>query len=312
MTDADGPDRRQFLKGVAAGIGAAAVVGGVEGAETTSEMPTITIRGHKVSRLVCGSNPVLGYSHVSQLMSRLMTDYFTHENIVRMISRCLEVGVTTWQTSYDAKIDGALDALRASGKDVQWIFLANRPHTDPDGKALKEIVARNKPIAVVHHGGVSDSLWRQGQIEKAHDFAKRVQDLGVAAGLSAHNPDVIAYAEEKGWNLDLYMTCFYRVTRTHEELLKTLGQNPLGEVYLPGDPAAMCKVVRQVKRPCLGFKILAAGRRCDRTSDVESAFRFALQNIKRTDGVIVGMFPRFADQVGENAGLVRQFAGLSV
>jgi len=309
MADAGGPDRRQFLKGVAAGLGAAAVASGADGAAAESGMSTISIRGHKVSRLVCGSNPVLGYSHVSGLMNRLMTDYFSHENIVKMVSRCVEVGVTTWQTSYHAKVDRALDALRESGKAVQWVFLANRPHIDADGQALREIVRRHKPIAVVHHGGVSDGLWRQGQIEKAHDFAKRVQDLGVAAGLSAHNPDVIQHAEEKGWNLDLYMTCFYRVTRTPEELVKALGQNPLGEVYLPGDPAKMCEVVRQVKRPCLGFKILAAGRRCDRAKDVEGAFRFAFENIKRTDGVIVGMFPRFSDQVGENATLVRRFGG---
>jgi len=82
---------------------------------------------------------------------------------------------------------------------------------------------------------------------------------------------------------------------------------PYGGIYLPGDPARMCEVVRAVKRPCLGFKILAAGRRCDRPKQVEDAFRFAFQKIKPTDGVIVGMFPRFRDQPAENAAHTRRF-----
>ncbi len=306
-----GPGRRDFLKGAAAGIGAAAIAaqgGPAVGAPATDTLPAIQLGPHKVSRLILGSNPILGYSHVSGLMSRLMTSYFTAKNIQKLLHRCLDVGINTWQASASPKIDDALATLRNGGRDVQWIFLASHPDFD-DPKALKEIIRRNKPIAIVHHGGVSDTLWRAGQIEKAHDFAKRVQDLGILAGLSAHNPDVIRNAEDKGWDLDLYMTCFYRVTRNHAEASKRLGSEiPLGEVYLPGDPARMCEAVREVKRPCLGFKILAAGRRCDRPKDAEAAFKFAFQNIKPTDAVIVGMFPRFGDQPGQNAAYTRRYA----
>ena len=39
---------------------------------------------------------------------------------------------------------------------------------------------------------------------------------------------------------------------------------------------------------------------------VERAFRFALAGIKPTDAVIVGMYPRFKDEVRENTELVRR------
>ena len=307
-----GPDRRDFLKesvvGMAmVGLGAAGRRGE---AAPKAEMPTISLGPHRVSRLILGSNPILGYSHVSRLMSRLMTDYFTLPRIEKLVKRCLEVGINTWQTSASEKVDKTLAAVRGAGHEVNWIFLASHPHID-DPKALRETIKRNRPIAIVHHGGVSDSLWREGKIEKAHDFAKRVKDLGVLAGLSSHNPDVIKHAEDSGWDLDLYMTCFYRVTRTAEEIREELGEVPLGELYLPSDPRRMCEVVRQMRRPCLGFKILAAGRLCDRPQSVERAFRFAFSNIKRTDGVIVGMFPRFEDQPALDAALTRRFAGLS-
>jgi len=301
-------DRREFLKqvGLGAGVVAMGAVGRAAGAGP-KPMPTIRLGRHTVSRLVVGSNPILGYSHAGALMSRVMTDYFTHERIVALIRRCLDVGINTWQTSASDKVDKALAAVRTGGRDIQWILLASRAHFAL--KPLKEIIKRNQPIAIVHHGGVSDSLWRAGKIEQAHDFVKRVQDLGVLGGLSAHNPAVIRHAEDKGWNADLYMTCFYRVTRNGNELRAEMGMKevPLGEHYMPGDPARMCEVVRHVKRPCLGFKILAAGRRCNRPRDVEGAFKFALTHIKRTDGVIVGMFPRFRDQAAENAAHTRRF-----
>ncbi|MGD0923356.1 MAG: hypothetical protein ABSA70_16570, partial [Terriglobia bacterium] len=73
-------------------------------------------------------------------------------------------------------------------------------------------------------------------------------------------------------------------------------------------PERMCQMVRQVKKTCLGFKILAAGRKCDSSEQVREAFKFAFKNIKPTDATIVGMFPRFSDQITENARLVRELA----
>ena len=73
----------------------------------------------------------------------------------------------------------------------------------------------------------------------------------------------------------------------------------------------MTRVVRQVKQPCLGFKILGAGRLCANQETVRNAFRFAFENIKPTDGVIVGMYPRFFDEVTANAQFTREFGKLA-
>ena len=74
------------------------------------------------------------------------------------------------------------------------------------------------------------------------------------------------------------------------------------------DPEVMTEVVRQVDKPCLGFKILAAGRKCGRPESVREAFRFAFEHIKPTDGVIVGMYPRFEDEISANVRSTLEFA----
>jgi hypothetical protein len=305
-------NRREFLRQTVAGVGLAAAGTAAFSQESTakSEMPLIQLGSHQVSRLIAGSNPMLGYSHSSALLSRLMMDYYTLENIGKVLERCLALGINTWQTSAHEKVDKTLADLRGRGHDIQWIFLANNPHLE-DANALKEVIQRNKPIAVVHHGQVSDRLWREGQIEKAHDFIKRVQDMGVMAGLSSHNPAVIRHVEDQGWKLDFYMTSFYRVSRSRDEAKAELNEAPMGEVFLASDPPRMCEAIRQVKRPCLVFKILAAGRNCERPEQVAGAFEYAFRNIKRSDAVIVGMFPRYQDQALEDANLAARFSGLS-
>jgi hypothetical protein len=58
----------------------------------------------------------------------------------------------------------------------------------------------------------------------------------------------------------------------------------------------------------LGFKILAAGRLCNNRASMDAAFQFAFANIKKSDGVIVGMFPILTDEIAEDAALARKYA----
>jgi hypothetical protein len=66
----------------------------------------------------------------------------------------------------------------------------------------------------------------------------------------------------------------------------------------------MYAVMRQARKPCFAFKILAAGRIA--ANGVERAFRTAFESIKPTDGVFVGMFPRVRDEVREDAEVVHR------
>lgn len=82
---------------------------------------------------------------------------------------------------------------------------------------------------------------------------------------------------------------------------------PVGSYsFFRDDPKLMTQVIRQVKQPCLGFKILGAGRHCTSQDKVRAAFQFAFENIKPTDGVIVGMFPWYFDEIGANSQYARE------
>ncbi len=296
--------RREFLKaaGVAPALLLAAQCSREGSAATTAggKLPQIAFGKHHFSRLICGANPFNGGSHLSGFVDREMKSYYTPEQILKTLRRCEEVGITCWQAGtgnrelYRRHVD--------QGGTMQFLAIESNP---------KQIAALAEAgtIGIAHHGEVTDHLFKSGQIDKVADFLKRVKDAGLMAGVSTHIPAVVDTIESKGWELDYYMTCVYQRHRTKEELEKLLGQAPLpiGEVYLSQDPPRMYKAVQQTKRPCLAFKILAAGRLSDHRQSVEQAFQQAFQSIKPGDGVIVGMYDRYTDQPSDNASLTRRF-----
>jgi hypothetical protein len=132
-------------------------------------------------------------------------------------------------------------------------------------------------------------------------------------GVSTHIPGVVEHIVDAGWDVDFFMCCIYERHRTPQELEALLGHVPLPrkEVYLESDPARMFAAMRRTDKPCLAFKILAAGRLCDRPEWVEQAFEDTFRQIKPNDAVIVGMYPEYEDQVAINAEYVRRFSPLS-
>jgi hypothetical protein len=297
---------------VGAGTGAALLAGttvaprlaAAEGAAATATqdlLPTVQLGNHRVTRLIAGYNPIGGYSHSSDHLSRYMRDWFTAERTAEFLGQCERAGINTWQYDHTDKTVEAIRLARENGCGVQLVCL----HADRPSTPLSEVM-KHKPLAIVHHGGVTDGLFRAGKAEQVHDFVKRVHDAGALAGVSAHCPDHIKRIADEGWENDLFMTCFYHVTWPREEMQKKLSKVPVGEPYFESDPDEMTAVVRQVKQPCLGFKILAAGRRCGSPAAVEDAFKYAFARLKKSDAVIVGMFPIYSDEVSANAELARK------
>lgn len=290
--------RRRFLKeGAVLGLSA------VTPSPAAPRLPEISLGPHRVSRLIVGSNPMLGYSHLTGLVSRMMSEYFTVERIADFLGHCTRLGINTFQSSYDAKLEEALDKFRENGGQIQWICLANRELLT-ERNALQRVVQRHHPLGVVHHGWPCDRHFRAGTMDRVHDFCKMARDLGVLVGVSTHNPQILRYLHRQHWEeVDFYMASCHFVSRTREELQEKLGHVLVPdnrEVYLEEDPPAMFEAVRETDKPVLVYKILAAGRYCTGPEAVENRFRFAFQHIKPTDAVIVGMFPRFEDQARMN------------
>ncbi len=276
--------------------------------ETTQpEMPQISFGPHRLSRLIAGSNTINGGSHLSRFVNAQMKRYFTPQRVQSFFRHCQELGINAFQSS-KYNLD-AYTQYVAQGGEMHYLALWRDDPDDPN--ALKRLVSAGT-IGIAHHGEVTDVLWKEGQIDTVREDCRKIRDSGAMVGVSTHIPDVVDHIVSQDWDVDFYMCCVYERHRTREELKALLDHVPIPvkEVYLEDDPPRMFKVMRQTDKPCLAFKILAAGRLCDKPEWVEGAFESTFRQIKANDAVIVGMYPEYEDQVAINAELVRRFSHL--
>jgi hypothetical protein len=298
-------DRREFLKTMSSlslGLSLAHLGTGLADAADSASVPQIPFGKVRLSRLLCGSNPFNAGSHLSTFVNQEMRSYYTPEQILATLRRCEAAGINGWQISGLQNLE-LYRRLVDEGSRMHIISLGRNPEDLP-------ALARGGCLGVAHHGEVTDQLFKAGKLDEVRDFLQQVRDAGMLAGVSTHMPAVVDAVESKGWEPDFYMTCVYERNRSNEELKKLLGYVPLPprEVYLEEDPPRMYAAIRQAPRPCLAFKILAAGRLCDRPETVERAYRQTFQGIKPSDGVIVGIYDRYSDQGAEGAAWTRQYA----
>ena len=271
------------------------------------DMPTVDFFGKKVSRLVCGGNPMGGFSHVSAEMDWDMICYYTMPKIMKLLDDCWAQGINTFQSRGDRHQMRAYLEHRLAGGRMQWIA-----QTASEFLSIKSNIAellRYEPIALYNHGTHTDNCWYAGKMEEVHDLVKAMRDTGLPAGIGTHIPAVVEHIEEQGWETDFYMCCFYDLARGYKAAPAMEQDAYAKDRYPASDPARMAAVMRAVDKPCLAFKILAASRNCATPEATRSAFQVAFDTIKPTDMVVVGMFQKYSDQVTENAGYVRDILG---
>ena len=283
--------RRSFLQ-------AGAVLAAQQAAQPQSavQVPKMKFGGAEISRMVLGVNPFCGYAHYNNNFSVAMKEWYTEDKVCAIMHHCNRYGINAFNYAHLDRAPRDLARFQAEGGKMHLIIQVTA------GVEASMLVKTLKPLALQRQGEVVDKAYQSGQMNTVKEWCKQTRDLGVLVGVGTHKPEVIAQVEEEGWDVDFYAGCVYNRTRTSEEWKKALNGEIVemsGEIYLQSDPPRMYRVMRQTRKPCFAFKILAAGRIPDR--GVDQAFRTAFESIKPTDGIYVGMFPRVKDEVRENA-----------
>jgi len=271
------------------------------------DLPTIDFFGHRVSRLICGGNPLTGFSHFSGDMDREMLDYYTMPNIQALWAECERQGITAIQTRGDRHQMRAVHEHRLAGGRLHWIAqtaseFSSMPRNIAD-------IARYGAIAIYNHGTWTDNAWHEGDMDSVLENVKAIKGHGLPAGVGTHIPEVIDHIESEGWPVDFYMACAHNLARGYKAAPAEEQDAYALDEFTVDDPPRMAEVVRRTPKPCLFFKILAASRNCSTPATVRSAFQFAFDSIKPTDAVVVGMLQKHKNQVAENAGFVREILG---
>jgi hypothetical protein len=250
---------------------------------TPVELPRIDLLGRDLPKLIVGGNPLSGNSHMSAASSLAMHRFFSPQRTVEFLQVCVAHGIDCVQARADGHIIAVLRSYwEKNRRNLRWIA---QTVGGIDGTAASiRRAAEAGAIACYVHGGLAEKLadFRSRTIGRVPDWLALIKHLGMAAGIACHNPELLRIAEERDCGAQFYMQSI----------------NPIAYCAV-ADTDLIARTIRQCPKPVLAFKILGAGR-----VEPREAFSFALERIKPTDGLIVGM-SRFED-IEEDARLVTE------
>jgi hypothetical protein len=270
------------------------------------QVPKMKFGNVEISRMVLGVNPFYGFAHYNNTLGTVMKEWYTADRVCEVMHQCNRFGINAFNYVHLDRGPQDWARFQAEGGKMHLIIQVTA------GVDSAMLVKTLKPLALQRQGEVVDKAFQTGEMDTVKEWCKRARDLGVLVGVGTHKPEIIDLVESEGWDVDFYSGCVYNRTRTTDEWKKALNGEIMemtSDIYMQSDPARMYKAIRQTKKPCFAFKILAAGRIADR--GVTQAFRTAFESIKPTDGIYVGMFPRVKDEVRENAEIVHRILAAS-
>lgn len=282
-------DRRAFLRGSSlAAVGCAAGSVASEQAKAATEMPVVRIGKMTVSRFIGGGNPFSGFAHQPGNLSKEMLDWYTVDHLKQTLDQAADQGVNTCVARGDRHIQRMFrEYWLGGGRIKNWIAQTAPEYASIPRNINEATSAGAKGIYI--QGAHVDRLFAEGLLEEIRPWLDEIRKRDAAVGVGSHRPDVLRIVQDKGWPVDFYMQCFYNLSERDEE-------------YLAEDREKAVRTIRELEKPTIAFKILAAGR-----NDPEEAFPFAFSNIKSIDPVCVGVFPKHRPyEIAQDAELTRR------
>ncbi|MGI6705637.1 MAG: hypothetical protein ACOX6S_05065 [Clostridia bacterium] len=239
--------------------------------------PRTNVGGVSLSRMIIGTNWILGYSHTSPAADNLIKRrHATAESISGILEVFLESGVDTIMGPFTPNphlVDGMKMAEDRTGKKM---IIVDTPiiNVDDNANARKEaeqVIAASKKIGATlclpHHSSVEQLVNKNRQIiDRLPDYLAMIRDQGMIPGLSCHMPELVVYSDLNEYDVETYIQIY----------------NCMG-FLMQVEVEYIHKVIWNAKKPVMTIKPMAAGR-----VSPFVGLTFAWHTIRPCDMVTVG------------------------
>jgi len=242
-------------------------------------MDQVRIGALSVSRLIIGGNPFSGFSHQGTARDWEMKHYYTTERIKATLREAERLGINTHIGRADHHVMRFLLEYWDEGGTIGWIA-QTCPELGTAERGVQNAIVGGAKACFIH-GGWTDFLYAQGRLAEIPPALAMIRDAGLPAGIAAHNPLVLHWAEEH-LDVDFYMCSYYNSAHRDEQAEHVSGRP---EWFRPQDRDEMVRTIAGLSRPAIHYKVLAAGRTPPR-----EAFAFVAQHLRPQDAVCVGVY----------------------
>ncbi len=234
-----------------------------------SGFPQFRVEGVTLPRVICGTNALLGWSHVSPGRDAWIREYFTPDRIARVLAKCIDLGVTAVMGPLFPRLIDALDETeKLTGVRMTWVSTTNAGMA-PKGKEeeiqkaraagnTEEVLAiarestaeqaamlkaAGAPICLFHGGWIDRWPVDNGRLRDFSRFTQAIREAGLIPGAMTHDSQRLSELVSGGYDLSLFGTPV----------------NKGGWNMRPSRDEAL-GVIAKVGKPVLAIKTLACGR----------------------------------------------------
>jgi len=233
-----------------------------------------------------GGNLLTHFTHSRELryVYNLCAHYNTDAKILETLALAEEHGINTLVIHTVPRALSLLKEHRRRGGKMKWIICPTAmPGTDEYAQMVKQLV--DDGTEFIYLWGVqADKLAAQGNADLIARAVETIKDHEVPCGVGAHDLKVIELCEEKKIPADFYIKTFhhhhYKTAPKPDELDKPYSEIP---GYWCQNPQRTIEVMKNVQKPWIAFKVMAAG-----AIPPQSAFQYVFQN--GADFSLAGMF----------------------
>ena len=251
--------------------------------------PRTNIGSRSVSRMIIGTNNIMGGSHRTNARDRHIKEINNNpEAVSRIVEAYLEHGVDTivgLLVGNPFALEGIRLAEDRTGKSVTTIQLAVFS-TDDNEEARRESDSYFAKCAdsgidicfPLHH--CVENLVDKGnrKIHRIEDYLSMIRDHDMIPGLSAHMPEIIEYADENEYDVETYIQIY----------------NSAG-FLMQIEVETVHRIIWNARKPVLTIKPMAAGH-----LNPFVGLTFVWNTIREQDMVAVGcMTPEEAHEAIE-------------
>ncbi len=251
------------------------------------EFPRTTVGGVSLSRMLIGSNWLLGYSHTSVSADEMIKRrYDTAEKFKPILEAYLKHGVDTMMAPFGNSPELMKAIHDTEQKMGREIILIDTPIINVDDtaegrreaqKTIQESADRGAKFCLIHHSSAEQLVNKNlSQICRLDDYTKMIRDAGMIPGLSAHMPELIVYSDANGYDVETYIQIF----------------NCMG-FMMQVEIETVASIIQNAKKPVMTIKSMAAGR-----CSPYVGLTFSWNAIRDKDMVTVGAFS--ADEAEED------------
>lgn len=263
-----------------------------------------------VSRMIMGCNLIIGASHGRDLIytDKLFKAYNTEKKIFQTIQLGEKAGIDTMVMTIEAYtyLNKYNDLFQTK---IQGICMVDLPEKDLFSDINRAIALG--PTSIYLHGRVGDTFIRDERIDELSKALDYIKKQGFQVGMGAHCIETVERCEKEGLPVDYFLKTFHSdqywsalPEEYRDDPYSVIGPNYLDHNRYHNnmwdlDPKRTVEVMKEVQKPFIAFKVLAAG-----AIEPKDGFRYAFEN--GADFILVGMFDW---QVIDNVNTVNEVLG---